>query len=237
MVSESARRTDQVIRDGLAPALKAAGYRKDGRTFRRPELRGTCVVNVQGSRWNTKDQGRFTLNLGVYFPDVVPFLDWMRATNRPSEADCLVRKRIGSVMPAGRDHWWVVTPQTDLVSLSRELREAWEQFGAPWLDGHANLAAARGLALIGRTPYWAAAISLALGEWGAAQAYLEQAITAARDSANVAGSLRLWGKRHGLLPDAGDSHRAASRALGRPTSHGRHRRRLERRSGEGEEGA
>ena len=98
-MSEVARRIDEVIRTGLAPALKAQGYKKAARTFRRREPGHTLVVNVQGSSWNSDADGSFTLNLGVYFPTVVPFLDWMRAVERPTEPDCVVRQRIGFVMP------------------------------------------------------------------------------------------------------------------------------------------
>ena len=28
----------------------------------------TCIVNVQGNKWNQGDEGSFAINLGVYFP-------------------------------------------------------------------------------------------------------------------------------------------------------------------------
>lgn len=201
-MSEIARRIDRVIKDGLAPVLKSQGYRKDRRTFRRREVQGTRVVNVQGSQWNAEDEGRFTVNLGVYFPTVVPFLDWMRETERPTEGDCVVNERIGFVMPARLDHWWAVTSETDLSALAREVREAWEQFGAPWLDAHADLEAARTLAMHKNLPYWAAAVSLALNDQASARAHLAEALAAASGKANLTAQLRDWGRRHGINPEA-----------------------------------
>lgn len=201
-MSEIARRIDEVIRTGLAPALKAQGYKKAARTFRRREPGHTLVVNVQGSSWNSDDDGSFTLNLGVYFPTVVPFLDWMRAVERPTEPDCVVRQRIGFVMPLGLDHWWSISPDTDLDALAREVRDAWEQFGRPWLESHANLEAARALALSRNTPYWAAAISLAMNEQDSARVHLEEALAAAKNNAAVTTRLRDWGTRHGIISQA-----------------------------------
>jgi hypothetical protein len=201
-VPESARRIDAVIKDGLAPALKTQGYRKERRTFRRRGAQCTRVVNVQGSQWNAEHEGRFTLNLAVYFPAVVPFLDWARATDRPTEADCVVRERIGFVMPVRQDHWWQVTAETDLGALAREVCEAWEEFGAPWLDTHADLEAARTFALSQKLPSWAAAVSLALSEPRAARGYLEEALAAAKASPTITAQLRDWAGRHAISLEA-----------------------------------
>lgn len=199
-MSEIARRIDEVIREGLAPVLKAYGYKKDRRNFRRREAECTRVVNVQGSAWNADNQGSFTINLGVYFPAVVPFLDGMRVTDRPAEVDCVARERIGYLLPAQRDYWWDVSSETDPGALAREVREAWEQFGAAWMDAHSSMQAARALALKHNLPYWAAAISLALEEREAAGSYLEEALVAAKRSATVTARLRDWGGRHGIIP-------------------------------------
>jgi hypothetical protein len=52
--SQANKLVDEVIRMGLHPTLKNAGYTKQGRTFYRGEY-PVRVVNVQSNRWNTAD--------------------------------------------------------------------------------------------------------------------------------------------------------------------------------------
>ena len=200
--SEIGRVIDQVVRDGLAVSLKAAGYRKDGRTFRRADAGCTRVVNVQGSQWNTGDEGRFTVNLGLYVPSLLPFLDTARSTDLPTVPVCLLGDGIGSLTPAGQHHWWIVAAGTDLAALAAEVRDTWERHGAPWMDAHADLPAARGYAVRKGRPYWAAAVSLALGEPDAARTQLAEAVAGWPANSDGAARLLAWGERHGIGPGA-----------------------------------
>ena len=131
---------DAVIAAGLAPAAKAAGFKKQARTFRRRDGEAILVTNVQASRSNLGDHGRFTVNLGVFFPAVdarssVPERD----PARPSEPGCQLRRRLGELLPAAEDRWWDVTPGTDATALGREIADLWRGFGVPWLEGHREL--------------------------------------------------------------------------------------------------
>src|SRR3954454_12581137 len=104
-----------VIRRDLAIRLKTAGFTRKGRRFRL--LRGASVacVDVQRSRFGGGD---FTIEVGVYFPEVVRLLDEAPLAEFPALEDCLLshRERLPFLGPDGRDRWWIVPPRnSDLV--------------------------------------------------------------------------------------------------------------------------
>jgi hypothetical protein len=196
-MSDTARIIDAVIAGALVAPLEAAGYQRSARTWRRVGATCVRVVNAQGSAWNTGAEGRFTLNLGLYFPALAPLVGWGRVAERPTEPECQVRMRIGYLLPEGLDHWWIVTPDADVSALAIEVRTAWEHFGAPWLEAHDNLEAARPL-VAKQYAYGAAAVSLALGDRADAERRLAEALASCsqRHGANM---LRAWARQHGFL--------------------------------------
>ena len=186
-----------VLSESLAPALKAAGYRRSARTWRRVGPSSVRVVNAQGSAWNDGAEGRFTLNLALYFPALAPLVAWGRTAERPTEPDCQVRQRIGFLLPDGQDHWWRVAPGSDLPALAGELQETWEHVGAPWMDAHDDLDAARPL-IAGQYVYGDAAVSLALGDRADAARRLDAMLAACTQRGRL-DTLRAWGRQHGLI--------------------------------------
>lgn len=192
---------DEVIRTGLAPPLKADGYRKDGRTFRRERERCIHVVNLQSSRSSTADEVRFTMNVGVYFRQVHALLAGCGGPGRrgPTEADCTIRARIGPLSPARSDTWWTATrgstPEA-LRALADELREAYERHARPWLDRVSDLRDTLDeVERIGdlRT---AAAIQLVLGDVAAARSNAERLVRE-KPGAILDAS---WARQLGLIP-------------------------------------
>lgn len=54
------------VKVGLVPALRDHGYRKNGMHFYRACDECTQVLNVQSNKFNTRQEGSFTINLGVF---------------------------------------------------------------------------------------------------------------------------------------------------------------------------
>jgi hypothetical protein len=221
-MSEIGKVIDRVAVDALAAPLKAAGYRRTGRTWRRRLEDAVQVVHVQASRSNVGADGRFTLTAGVYFPALAARLALFPPLDDPAEHDCHVRTR---PLPQGR-HWWEVraagvaapdpeagrlfgtifswldrradrrAPQTN-ERTTQELREALERHALPWLSRVADLRGARDELARQGLLWWAAAASLELGEHDeAAQLFaraLEKAVPLQADE------LRLWGRANGLV--------------------------------------
>ncbi|MFO3706947.1 DUF4304 domain-containing protein, partial [Xanthomonas codiaei] len=115
--SEFVKAVDEVQR-ALRPSLKEQGFKVRGRTFNRLTKDGlTQVVNLQmgtsdppgttyvpGLRENM--HGLFTVNLGVYIPEVSelhgggPAKSWIR------EYDYSIRCRLGPASGTAQDLWW-----------------------------------------------------------------------------------------------------------------------------------
>jgi uncharacterized protein DUF4304 len=133
-MSEIARIIDTVIREGLGKPLKEAGFRKSGRNFHLVADGVVRMVNVQASQFNFGAGGQFTLNLGVYLPEVAKFLKEKLAPGKlPTEYECTISVRIGSLMPKREDHWWKIDSSIDLYTLAEEVKTTWVKFGQPWL--------------------------------------------------------------------------------------------------------
>ena len=76
---------DQIVRDHLAPALKAEGFTRKGRTFRKPAGNGDAVlIEVQLSDGSRRDEARFYLNISVLSQ---PWLAWLNTADGPVDTD------------------------------------------------------------------------------------------------------------------------------------------------------
>jgi len=138
---------DKVTRDALSEPLRAAGYKKNGRTFRRSLDDGVQVINVQASVSNAGSSGRFTVNLGVYFATLADLGGIGRLTDNPSESDCHLRCRIGHLLPGRQDLWWEVGEHQDNSSVVGDVRRACTGKGLAWLDAHAKKGGTNGVVL------------------------------------------------------------------------------------------
>ena len=92
-MAEIAKVIDRIAADALAAPLKAAGYKKSGRTWRRYLEDSVQVIQVQASRHNAGPDGKFWLNAGVYFPAMARRFPVFPVTETPAESDCHLRYR------------------------------------------------------------------------------------------------------------------------------------------------
>ena len=185
---------DDVVALGLAGLLKAAGFKKSARTFRRARDGAIQVLNVQASQGNGP-AARFTINLGVYREEIAALAPGLPVTDQPKEYECVVRQRIGSLMLGGEDRWWEAQEpgSTHNALVSAEITEAVERLGLPWLNAHVSLESIRG-ALSSFPSFTAAAAAAAAGDTDGAVAIAEALATARPHSSATA---RAWVK--GLL--------------------------------------
>ncbi len=115
--------SDLLARD-VVPVLKRAGFTGRGRTYRRPRPGGREVLTVEPHRWNTRQGGAFTVDLGVFLDDLDAFAS--PAPPEPAEPldahECHIRRGIGDTDP--ERHWWTFDAGTDLPALGAEVRRA-----------------------------------------------------------------------------------------------------------------
>lgn len=142
-MNDIAKTIDATIAVALAPQLKALGFRKSGRTFYRVAGDCTQVINVQASLSNYAGQGKFTVNLGGFYPLLAELLTGLQPAPKPGalpkEYDCQLRRRIGELLPARRDFWWELAAGDRVDDLGRELAAAVADCGLPWLASVSTL--------------------------------------------------------------------------------------------------
>jgi hypothetical protein len=138
-VSYISQRIDACVLVALAGTLRREGYRRSGRTFHRSVESCVQVVNIQASMGNFAVEGRFTINLGVYFPTVAHLMGQVSPIERPKEYHCAPRSRLGELLPGEADTWWLINDQTDLQAVGTVIDAAWQRYGKPWLEQCNNL--------------------------------------------------------------------------------------------------
>jgi hypothetical protein len=135
---------DEVVKAAIVPQLRPLGFKKAGRTFRRQAERCVQVLNVQASAWSSADELRFTINLGVFFPEVSELTGAQQPSAAgPTEPQCQLRERIGTLLPERNDRWWELRVGSDPGHVIAEVREAVRAFGLPWLDANMRMETAR----------------------------------------------------------------------------------------------
>ncbi len=131
-----------VIQRRLRPCLQGRGFKARGRTFNRVSEDGlTQVVNIQmgssdppgttyiaGLRDNM--HGLFTVNLGVYVPEVTRLHGGSEARSWVQEYHCCVRSRLGEIAGDECDSWWPARAEDSIVD---DVVGRLEKFGFPFL--------------------------------------------------------------------------------------------------------
>lgn len=124
IVNECASAVHQAI-------LKPLGYRKSGFNWVLDDW--TRIINLQLSRWNSSEDVKFTLNFGVFIPDLHHLAERPLRNGPLKEPDCIIRARYGSLTPSRLDYWWKVNNAADPPELIRDITEAVVSYGVPWL--------------------------------------------------------------------------------------------------------
>ncbi len=192
-MSEIGKAIDAVIRCGLAPLMKRAGFKKSGRNFLKVDSESVAVLNVQASTSNLGATGKFTINLGRYFPSVARAVGDPDLQGSPKEYDCQVRERIGFLFPEKLDHWWEVGPETNFEQLAVAVVLAVEDVGLPWLGCMHDLHSLK--TQLGGIPSIKLASVLLLGEREQAESCLREFVRVGPMARACAAA---WAKRHGL---------------------------------------
>lgn len=131
------------IQSSLRPLLKEYGCKVRGRTFNRITEDGlTQVMNLQmgasdppgttyipGLRENL--YGLFTINLGVYIPEVAALQGGGKAKAWVQDYHCSIRERLGPASGSEKDIWWHA--QADLA-IVQDIQSCLVNFGIPFLE-------------------------------------------------------------------------------------------------------
>ena len=108
------RRFNDVIQKALTEPLTLHGFRKRGRVFAQQFDALVWVIDVQRSRYNTREEISFTVNCGVYVPRVLNLYAGLPEPTNPTSTYCCIDVRIGMLAEEPSDKWWTMRDETQL---------------------------------------------------------------------------------------------------------------------------
>lgn len=188
-----------IVQRALGAFLVPAGFTAHGRTCRRTtEDRLVQVINLQAGRpaphsrsvtglVQTDRGGTFTVNLGVYLPEVASLRGLPAPHAGIKEYDCQVRARLGELLNPATTSWWSLDAVPTIIAA--EITVHLQSCGLPFLDRYrtredvvASWATdARNLSLAHDARVTVALQLLALGREAAATTMLQAQYEGARD--------------------------------------------------------
>lgn len=118
MAKSALAKTMDSLQGHLRPVLSSAGFKRYGRTYNRAADNG--IVDVIGFQMGPFDPpgtepipglrenhyGEFTINLGVYVPEVARYHGGGESDSVVHDYNCCIRTRLGST--DDKEYWWKV---------------------------------------------------------------------------------------------------------------------------------
>jgi hypothetical protein len=132
----------EMVREHIAPRLRALGFRGSGSVYRLPDEDSWRLLGFQRSRSSDRQRVKFTINLT--FANKAAWLG-ARSTHpwigdRPTGiADYVLPGRvvevvrIGALIPGQDDVWWELHAGDVTEPLANEIVDAIEAYALPWL--------------------------------------------------------------------------------------------------------
>ncbi|PUV24111.1 MULTISPECIES: DUF4304 domain-containing protein [Sphingobacterium] len=136
MKTETQEKFDRIIKESFIEILKPLGFKKKANNFYLPLDKIGHIINIQKSYYSTKDDIRFTINVGIFSPEY--WLARFNYSNKdvpafPTEPECMIRERIGC-MRGLPDTWYNITTTTDVEELIVEMKYNISSFILPFLE-------------------------------------------------------------------------------------------------------
>ena len=158
--------------------LKALGFRKTANTWTR-SADWPQVINVQLSQWNSAEEAKITINLGISIEALHKAAEGLPLKDKLKEYDCDIRSRIGQLHADKLDKWWTVSTTTNSDDLADDLFSNIATYGLPWFN---RLTTYSGIAeefLVRKQPFMAALAYLLADNRTEAEKWMAEALTGA----------------------------------------------------------
>jgi hypothetical protein len=142
MSSQISHIIDKLISNHIHPVLKQAGFKRKANTWNQAGDISTLVINLQSSQWNSDYAGSFTINLGVFVPQIYKICWSKDVPSFITESQCVIRCRIGDLIGEGDvkvDHWWYIEPSTNIAHLGEQVADTLLRQGIPFLSQFSSL--------------------------------------------------------------------------------------------------
>jgi hypothetical protein len=135
------------LKKSIVPPLKEVGFAGKGRVLTRADGDGIQVIDIQNWKYNDPKRARFTVEIGVCFPQVLAqvakldeFAYYQPYVQKPAIVACHVRERTGFFLDNPEDHWWTVSAVTGHVPDPAEVLTPLLERGLPWLNARSTFA-------------------------------------------------------------------------------------------------
>jgi hypothetical protein len=145
MTIPASKLLNDFLRKSIVPALKKIGFDGRRRVLTRAQEDGMQVVDIQNWKYNDPAQARFTVEVGVCFPDLLAevakldeFAFYRPYVNKPDIVVCQVRQRLGMFLDEPQDYWWSVEAEPPLLPDPAAIIGPLLERAVPWLDARSS---------------------------------------------------------------------------------------------------
>ncbi|MGE8204689.1 DUF4304 domain-containing protein [Heyndrickxia sp. NPDC080065] len=111
----------QIIKEDIAPLFKAKGFKKKGKNFAKIFPDFAWTVNLQSSKWNTKEEVEFTFNTGIFTDKLFGTFYLEKPPQFPTEVYSVLRLRINELKNEP-DNWYKISISTNLDEVKRKIQ-------------------------------------------------------------------------------------------------------------------
>lgn len=134
-MKSASQRFSNVLKEGITPVLKENGFKKKGQNYYKSIGEIGHAVNIQKDKWNSKDEIKFTINLGIfskkYWLSEFDFDKTQKIPELPKESESLIRERIGQ-LKYGKDNWYLIESQKSEWKLVKDIKEDLMNYALPF---------------------------------------------------------------------------------------------------------
>lgn len=133
---------NQLYKDFIVPYFAELGFRTPAANFYIDLGDFRKIVQFQKSQFNSGESMKFTINIGIFDKLATEgFSDkpWVKKVKSPRPCDCILEKRIGSLLPPNLDKWYKIDENTSIEDVKRELENDLSNYLLPYLNGFESL--------------------------------------------------------------------------------------------------
>jgi hypothetical protein len=132
---------DNILKESFNLILNPLGFKKRNNNYFLAKNDLGQIINIQKSKWSTKDKIQFTINTGIFIPEYWKLIYGYYVKEMPkfpTEPECAIRKRIG-VLRQKDDIWYDLDSNTDEKRLISIMKENLYDFILPYFDSLASI--------------------------------------------------------------------------------------------------
>ena len=182
-------RVEEIVKLDLAARMKKTNFRKRKLGFWREAttkgggqaMKAIQAIDIQVGGNPASFEGIVTAKFGVFFPDLMPILTpWQKKAPSPVTAnDGHCKVSLGSLGPwKNADHNWPVNTETQDAAFAKELADAVETYGVPYVEAALDLEKIASGEVVGADPYVVALALQRTGKKDAAKAKIDEILAA-----------------------------------------------------------